>query len=183
MRMMIITVIETPRTGDAEQTFQTVAQLQQHLRDVGASDAAIANDNRKSRMYLVENPSSELIEALQQHFTIDPSFFESYKYNQNWGDPHQYKMLRQLPSQRKETTWYTLHYREVLKLPNDAPLVQDSHIVTHGMVPREISTCTHSNPTNKESIVTALVRRNASLWYSKFKDCNHWNGMWQFDRM
>jgi transcription elongation factor GreA-like protein len=180
---MIITVIEFPRIGDAKQIFYTLAELQKHLLNEAPSDTATASDNGKSRMYLVENPSSELMGELEKHFTIDPSFFESYKYTQNWENPHQYKMLRQLPSRRKEATWYTLHYREVLKLPNDAPLAQDSHVVTHGIVPRDISTYTHSSPINKESNVTALVRRNASVWYSKVKGRKHWNGMWLFDRI
>jgi hypothetical protein len=45
------------------------------------------------------------------------------------------------------------------------------------MVPREISTYTHSDPKNKESKVTVLVQRNVSLWYSKLKDGKYWNGM------
>lgn len=180
---MMISVIEFPRNGDAEQTFRTIGQLEQHLREIETSDTGIAGVDRKSRMYIVENPSSELAHVLTERFAIDPSFFESYKYAPNPGDLREHRMLRQLPSRRKETTWYTLHYREVLDLPNDAPLIRDSNILTQGVVPRVISTHVHSSPIKKESNVTATVRRNVSLWYSKPEGCEHWNGTGPFDRV
>jgi hypothetical protein len=168
---MMISVLEFPSSGDAEQTFRTVEELEQHLRDIDSSDS------RKNRMYLVENASPKLVHILTERFDIDPTLFESYRYAPNPGDLRETRMLRQLPSRRKETTWYTLHYREVLDLASDAPLIRDSHILTQGVVPREISTHVHFTPIKKETNVTGTVRRNVSLWYSQPEGVQHWNGM------
>jgi hypothetical protein len=166
----IVTVVEFLGAGVSEEhTIQSVEGLQQHLKEVDLES--------KSRMYLVEDPSHEVMHVLGEHFHVDPLFFISHKYTPNFENPHEYKVLRQLPSQRKGVTWYTLHYREALSLPRDAPLTGTKHMVTCGKVHREISTYTYSNPTKtKGDIVTALVRRNASFWYSKSKDCDTWNG-------
>jgi hypothetical protein len=124
----------------------------------------------KGRLYILEDLSSAFVEALGMHFKLDPTVFVAYLYTPDWGLKDNRPAIRPLPSARKDKTFYSIKYYEIIQLDNDTPDRREHRIQTAANTAREISTAL------SQDRVTGLVRRNAVFWYRRHENGDGWDG-------
>lgn len=80
MRKTNVCLLEYPRQGSGVETktFNDSTDLQEFLSDMREEESV------KTRLFVVEDLSRNVIEALGYHFKIDPSFFREHIVDYAW---------------------------------------------------------------------------------------------------
>lgn len=75
-----VCLLEYPRDGLGveEKRFDKIGELKDCLAEMGE------NDHVKTRLFVVEDLSRDVIEALGFHFKVDPSFFREHIVDYAW---------------------------------------------------------------------------------------------------
>lgn len=75
-----VCLLEYPRDGPGveEKRFDDIDELKDCLAEMGE------NDHVKTRLFVVEDLSRDVIEALGSHFNVDPSFFREHIVDYAW---------------------------------------------------------------------------------------------------
>jgi hypothetical protein len=129
-----------------------------------------SEDDCRGRLYMLEDLSGPYIEALGDHFDIDPSLFAVHLYTPFWSKSkeNQEHASVLVPAWRLNPTVYSLRYYEVRRFAKRAAIDWNSHNLTSANVMRPILTV---NP----ECTCGFVLRNASFWVpSPNPGC--WNG-------
>jgi hypothetical protein len=166
-----VTVLEFTTTSVKDIPFSNVNSLKKYLKQSPAQSTGY-----KGRLFLLEDPSLELVDALGSALNIDPGVFASYVYTPNRSEPGHHKVARMLPSKQAVNQAYGLRYHEILDMGKDAPTVEKCSIATSGNVPRSISTFQFDAVGTEKPVVTGSVRRNMCFWYNTDKTSATWDG-------
>jgi hypothetical protein len=105
------------------------------------------------------------------HFKLDPTVFVAYLYTPDWDLEDNHAAIRPLPSARKEKSFCSLKYYEIVKFHGNPPDKTKSRIQTMANVCREISIAE-----SKKQGVTAMIRRNSAFWCRWHENGAGWNG-------
>lgn len=112
------------------------------------------------------------------HFKLDPTVFVAYLYTPDWDLEDNHAAIRPIPSARKEKSFCSLKYYEIVTFrcdPHDKkdglPDRTKNQIQTTANVCREISTAE-----SKKQGVTGMIRRNAAFWYRRHESGHGWDG-------
>lgn len=165
MKRTNVCLLEYPTEGPGveEKRFYDTGELEDCLSDLRE------NEHVKTRMFVVEDLSRDVIEALGSHFKIDPSFFREhivdyawYNTSDWWRDPPNLDIVS------RTQNWFQLRFVRARNFLNSSLFfegVEDSKkFNVFRRLDRDFNSNNFWDKHNKEEAMVGLTRSRATCW-------------------